>query len=157
MSQAFYILLYVVSNQDRAQIGLEKKATGTSLFTPISRRLWTNYTTHFQYCPQFFNSSLYCIFHYHLSPHILFHLYPHPPSPITTMSSFSLLLGPSTPPPSPPACFLSMSLSLFFFLRQFVPKIPHMNETIWYLSFCEWPISLSIMFSKTIHAVTKGK
>ena len=32
-----------------------------------------------------------------------------------------------------------------------------MSEIIWYLSFSDWLISLSIMFCKSIHAVAKGK
>ena len=32
-----------------------------------------------------------------------------------------------------------------------------MSEIIWYLSFPDWHISLSIVFSRSIHAVTKGK
>ena len=32
-----------------------------------------------------------------------------------------------------------------------------MSEIIWYLSFSDWFISLSIMFSRSIHALTKDK
>ena len=32
-----------------------------------------------------------------------------------------------------------------------------MNEIIWYFPFSDWLISLSIMFSRSIHAVAKGK
>ena len=32
-----------------------------------------------------------------------------------------------------------------------------MSEIIWFLSFSDWLISLSIMFSRSIHAVAKGK
>ena len=32
-----------------------------------------------------------------------------------------------------------------------------MSEIIWYSSFSDWLISLSIMFSRPIHAVAKGK
>ena len=32
-----------------------------------------------------------------------------------------------------------------------------MHEITWYLSFSDWLISLNIMFSKSIHAVAKGK
>ena len=54
-------------------------------------------------------------------------------------------------------CSPSMSLSPFSLLVQFVHYIPHMNEIIQYLSFSDWFISLSIMFSRSIHTVTKGK
>ena len=32
-----------------------------------------------------------------------------------------------------------------------------MSEIMWYLSFSDWLISLSIMISKTVHTVAKGK
>ena len=32
-----------------------------------------------------------------------------------------------------------------------------MSEIMWYLSFSDWLISLSIIFSRAIHVVTKGK
>ena len=50
-----------------------------------------------------------------------------------------------------------MSLFLFCLLVQFVHQIPHMSEIIWYLFFSDWLLSLSIMFSRSIHAVAKGK
>ena len=61
------------------------------------------------------------------------------------------------PSPPPRAVSLSMSLSFFCLLVQFVHSIPHMSEIIWYLPFSDWLISLSIMFSRSIHTVTKGK
>ena len=42
-------------------------------------------------------------------------------------------------------------------ITQFVHQIPHLNGIIWYLSFSDWLISLSIMFSGSIHTVAKGK
>ena len=63
-----------------------------------------------------------------------------------------------TMPPTSCHLFSSMSLSLFCLLIQFVHQIPHMSEIIWYLSFSDWLISLSIMFfSRFIHTVAKGK
>ena len=50
-----------------------------------------------------------------------------------------------------------MSLSLFCLLAQFVHWIPHMSDIVWYLSFSDWLISLSIMFSRSIHTVAKGE
>ena len=55
------------------------------------------------------------------------------------------------------ACFLSMSLFLFCLVILFVHQIPHLSEILWYLSFSYWLISLSIMFSRSVHTVTKGK
>ena len=54
-------------------------------------------------------------------------------------------------------CTLSMSLSLFCLLVQFVHQIPNTSETIWYLHFSSWLIPFSIMFSRSIYTVTKGK
>ena len=39
----------------------------------------------------------------------------------------------------------------------FVFQIPHAGETIWYLPFSVWLISLRIMSSKSIHVVANGK
>ena len=65
------------------------------------------------------------------------------------------------PPPSPHpwqlavVCFPLTSLSLFCLFIRFVHWIPH--EIIWCLSFSDWLISLSIMLSRSTHAVAKGK
>ena len=50
-----------------------------------------------------------------------------------------------------------MSLPLFCLLVQFIHSILHMSEIIWYLSFPDWLISLSIMFFRSLHTVAKGK
>ena len=50
-----------------------------------------------------------------------------------------------------------MSLSPFSLLTQFVHWILHMSEIIWYSSFSDWHISLSIMFSRSIHTVKNNK
>ena len=68
-------------------------------------------------------------------------LIPQPLSPLTAVSLFSV----------------SMSLSLFCSLDQFVPQIPHMSEIIWYLSFSDWLISHSIMLSRSIYVAVKNK
>ena len=39
----------------------------------------------------------------------------------------------------------------------FCDSVQHIGEIIWYLSFTAWLISLSIMLSSSIHAVTKGR
>ena len=52
---------------------------------------------------------------------------------------------------------VSMSLLLFRLVVYFVYYIPHINEITQYLSFSGWLVSLSIMLSRSIHAVTKGK
>ena len=62
-----------------------------------------------------------------------------------------------TLPAQLPSCSLAMSLSLFCLLVQFVHYFPHMSEILWYLPFSDWLTSLSIMFSRSIHTVTKGK
>ena len=87
-----------------------------------------------------------------------------PLSTITTlqpisMSPFTFLLNSSTLyiPPQLSACSLSVSLSLFCLLFQLVHQIPCKSEIIWYLSFSDWLISLSIMFSKSIYTAAKGK
>ena len=97
------------------------------------------------------------IFHYHLYP---FYLSP-PESPqccpypwiLFTFCSISLPLVPSIA-----VNLLSIyeSVSILLWV-QFIHWIPHMSEIIWYLSFLDWLISLSIMFSRSIHAVTKVK
>ena len=74
--------------------------------------------------------------------------------------SLSFLLNSPSPKPVPPelwVCSLSMSLSLFCLLVQFVHLIPHMSEIIWYLCFSDWLTSLSIIISRSIHDVAKGK
>ena len=51
---------------------------------------------------------------------------------------------------------VSMLLVLFCLLVYFVHQIPFMVEIIEYMSFTDWLISLSIMLSSSIHAVSKG-
>ena len=77
-----------------------------------------------------------------------------------SMSPFPFLLN-SSPPQCPPphhlaVILLSMSLSLFCLLVWFVHQIPHRSVIIEYLSFSDWLISLSIMFSRSIHTVAKS-
>ena len=72
----------------------------------------------------------------------------------------SFFLFCSIPPPPPhqlSSCSPSMSPSAFSLLVQFVHQIPHMSEIIQYLSFSDWIMSLSIMFSMSIQTVAKGK
>ena len=74
---------------------------------------------------------------------------------------FPFCLMPPPPNSAPPqllsSCSPSMSLTLFCLLVQFVHHISHVCEITWYLSFSDWLISLSIMFSRSIYAVTNGK
>ena len=72
------------------------------------------------------------------------------------------LLSISPHPPSLPShccqsvpCFYASS-SLFL-LVYFVYSIPFISEIIWYLSFTDWLISLSIILSSSIHSVQKSK
>ena len=53
----------------------------------------------------------------------------------------------------------SISMSLFLFVCYFILsiRVPNINEIIWYLSFSDWLMSLRIILSRFIHAVTKGK
>ena len=52
---------------------------------------------------------------------------------------------------------VSMSLVLCCLLVYFGHYIPFISEIMWYLSFTTWLISLSIMLSRSIHAVVKGR
>ena len=54
------------------------------------------------------------------------------------------------------AVLVSMSLVIFCLLFSFVDYVPVKGEIIWYFSLTAWLISLSIMFSSSIHAVAKG-
>ena len=58
--------------------------------------------------------------------------------------SFSCLLYPLTFPLQLSACSLSMSLSLFCLLGQFVHQTPHTCEIVWHLSCSDWLISAQI-------------
>ena len=49
-----------------------------------------------------------------------------------------------------------MSLVIFCLLFSFVDYVPVKGEITWYLSLTTWLISLSIMLSRSIHAVAKG-
>ena len=53
--------------------------------------------------------------------------------------------------------FISMFLVIFCLLVCFVDQVPPIGDMIRYLSFAAWLISLSIMLSRSIHAVTKGR
>ena len=52
---------------------------------------------------------------------------------------------------------VSVSLFLFCLLVCFIHWFPHIGEIIWYLSFSDWLISLSITLSRSVYAVIKGK
>ena len=48
------------------------------------------------------------------------------------------------------------SISILFVSLLF-HQIPHKSEIIWYVSFSDWLISLSIIISRYIHTLSKGK
>ena len=56
-----------------------------------------------------------------------------------------------------PPHIISISLVIFCFIVCFVEWAPLIGEIIWYSSFNAWLISLSIMLSKSIHAVVKAQ
>ena len=74
-----------------------------------------------------------CLFVMHMcssaDPFTFFHPVPLPPSPLTAVCLFHV----STP--------LFLICSSVYFVHQ----IPHVSEIIWYLSFSDWLISLSII------------
>ena len=86
-----------------------------------------------------------CLLRMFLDPSLTFPFYPPPASPLRRAMGRGINLF-----------FVSMSLVLFCSLICFVDKVPLIGEIIWYLSFSVWLISLSIMLSSSIHAVTKG-
>ena len=104
------------------------------------------------------------------SPHLSIPPQPNsPPSPASTLPlgfvHVSFIVVPENPSPHcpvapPPAIvrlFLtSMSLVIFCLLFSFVDYVPVKGEIIWYFSLTAWLISLSIMFSSSIHVVAKG-
>ena len=116
---------------------------------------------------------LYCL-HYYRSR--FFCLFPPPPSPTFTPPSinlqtvvgvhgsrlnvFWLILSPSfiQSPSSPlaPVSLFHGSMFLFLFCSV-VHEILYISEITWYLSFINCPISLGIIPSRSIHAVTRGK
>ena len=66
------------------------------------------------------------------------------------------------PPPSPFLVAVSlfyehMLLLLSSSLVYCVHQISHISEIIWYFSFTDWLNSLSMIFSRSIHAATKCK
>ena len=72
-----------------------------------------------------------------------------------------LILSPSfiQPLPGTAVSLFHVSTPLFLFCSSlyFIHQIPHIGETIWHLPFSDWFISLSIIISRSIHAVAKGK
>ena len=91
-------------------------------------------------------------------------LYPLSPTPITTLLSmsislFSFFLNPSIPYCSPRLAVILFSIyeSVSILLVSSVCSLFHMSEIIWYLSFSDWLMSLSMKFSMSIHTVSKGK
>ena len=126
------------------------------------------------YCPCFFLKNFYCC---SITVVCLFSP-PLPPPQPNLLPSFastpalgfvhvSFIVVPENPSPHcplPSPRWLLLDCSQFqclwlyvvcFF--SFVDYIPVKGEVIWYLSLSAWLISLSIMLSSSIHAVTKGR
>ena len=57
----------------------------------------------------------------------------------------------------PPLWQLSVCSMYPWLCFYFVQNISHISEIIWYLSFSDWFVSLNIIISSSIHAVTKGE
>ena len=99
--------------------------------------------------------------HPHLPPSNL------PPSALSICPLYMFLNGPSPIIPHYPSLpsslvtislfFISMTLVVFCLFVCFIDYVPVKGEIIWYLSLTIWLISLSIMLSSSIHAVTKGR
>ena len=108
-------------------------------------------------------------FHHHFSP-------PHPPlcpafnpthlwlCPCILYTCYLMtlsLLSPVTPTPLPSGycqCIVFFfNVSSYILLACFLDQPPLTGEIIWYLSFNAWFISLSIMFSSSIHAIAKSR
>ena len=89
--------------------------------------------------------------HYHLCPRVI-----HKCSLANFFTLFHLVTPSIIPSDS---CqfvpFVHTSVSIVFFY--FVHKIQHISEMIRYLPFSDWLISLSLILSRSIHAVAKGK
>ena len=75
------------------------------------------------------------------------------PNPFTSFTQSPSLL------PSGNQQFVLCLWACFNFVSfiYFVLQIPHISEIMCYLSFSHWLISLSLILSRSIHAVTKGK
>ena len=72
---------------------------------------------------------------------------------VDLLISFSCFLSPTQSPlPLGNYPFFSVFVLFYSFFL-----IPHISEMMWYLSFCVWLISLSIILSRSIHVVTNGK
>ena len=72
---------------------------------------------------------------------------------VDLLISFSCFLSPTQSPlPLGNDPFFSVFVLFYSFFL-----IPHISEMMWYLSFCVWLISLSIILSRSIHVVTNGK
>ena len=75
----------------------------------------------------------------------------------SSWKSFPSLSPPHSPLVTVKLFLISISLFIFCLLFSFVDYVPVKGEIIWYLSFTTWLISLSIMLSRSIHAVPKGR
>ena len=121
----------------------------------------------------FFNFNFVLLFNYSCVPFLPFppptpaeptslpHLHPTPwfcPCVLYSSSCnpFSSLSPPHSPLPIVRLFLTSKSLGIFCLLFSSIYYVPVKGEIIWYLSLTTWLISLSIMLSSSIHAVTKG-
>ena len=75
----------------------------------------------------------------------------------SSYNPFSPLSPPHYPLPIVRLFLTSMSLVILCLLFSSVDYVPVKGEIICYLSLTSWLISLSIMFSSSIHAVAKGR
>ena len=99
-------------------------------------------------------------FFYHLIPLCPSHPCNHHHTVVHVHESFfyfAWFLHPVTTPPRAISLLSICESSLFCLLVQFVHWIPRMSEIIWYVSFFDWLISLSIMIPRSNHAVAKVK
>ena len=75
---------------------------------------------------------------------------------LMTLPHFTLLSLPHLPSGYCQSVLYFKYLVIFCLLVYFVGEDPFIGEIIWYLFFINWLISLSIMLSRSTHAVTKG-
>ena len=115
-------------------------STVVSIFPPSLSSASQTFTSH----PQSFPPLWFCPWVlYTCSLMTLSSIFPHylsPPSPLVTVS-----------------LFISVTPVVFCLLVCFVDYVPPIGEIIWYLSFTTWLILHSIMLSRSIHVVTKGR
>ena len=122
-----------------------------SYVTPIaSLKNFFSYLFYYS-CPNFSPFALFCPAHHPLPQSV-------PTLLSTSMGIYTCSLTspfPFFPPlsPSPAPSHLCQYVPCFYFVHY----LPIIGEVIWHLSFTNWLILLNIVFSSSIHAVTKGR